>query len=618
MPSEEVTVTMRTSVVCFASFLTLAGPAWAQSRLYVDRTATGANSGLTWTDAYNNAGGLQIALGYAAAHPSVTEIWVADGIYAPGPPFTNRSATLQLVNGVAIYGGFAGGETLLSQRDIFSNFAYLSGDLNGDDGPAPFQDNGENSYHVVTASGTNASARLDGFIVIGGNADGVAFPDFYGGGLYNDGGSPTLSRVKFINNRANSEGGGMFNRNNADPLLEVCEFTGNYAGLGGGLMVRDAAASPILYYCAFNNNTAANGAGLAADGSTLTLTGGGFFDNDAAGSGGAAMMFNAPSTFTLVDFVGNVASGTAFSDGGGGVYFTTGSAAAVFKNCLFWDNATSLAGFARGGGICNAGFFTGVSVFNCKFLSNEAVTGGGIFNGGGMTLVNSIFSGNSAESGGGYFDESYNTVMANCSFSRNTALFDGGGVAHAVGALRGRGMNPITNCIFWENGDSSGMTEDGQIYAGKANPLVSYSDVQGGWTGAGSNNINQDPLFIDADGVDDNVGTPDDNLGVQSGSMIIDAGNNFAVPADLADLDGDANTGEPTPLDLNGNNRFRNDFLVADTGAGSPPIVDMGAYEASYVVDCNNNALPDQCDLSCGNPAASVTCPGAASVRIAT
>jgi hypothetical protein len=54
---------------------------------------------------------------------------------------------------------------------------------------------------------------------------------------------------------------------------------------------------------------------------------------------------------------------------------------------------------------------------------------------------------------------------------------------------------------------------------------------------------------------------------------------NAAVPEDVFDLDGDGNTSEPTPLDLDRQARFVEDPNGPNTGNGTPPIVDMGAYE---------------------------------------
>jgi len=125
--------------------------------IYVDADAAGGD-GTSWGTAYKY---LQDAL--YKPPTGGDQIWVAEGTYKPdqggGQTPGSRTATFQLINGVAIYGGFAGIETTLEQRDWTSNVTILSGDLNGDD--VGFTNNGENSYHVVTGSGTDANAVLD-------------------------------------------------------------------------------------------------------------------------------------------------------------------------------------------------------------------------------------------------------------------------------------------------------------------------------------------------------------------------------------------------------------------------------------------------------------------------
>ena len=83
-----------------------AGAVHGQTVVYVDVTATGTNNGSSWCDAYVY---LQDAL--AAAGPS-TEIRVAQGIYRPdqgaGQTPSDREATFQLLDGVALRGGYAG------------------------------------------------------------------------------------------------------------------------------------------------------------------------------------------------------------------------------------------------------------------------------------------------------------------------------------------------------------------------------------------------------------------------------------------------------------------------------------------------------------------------------
>ena len=61
---------------------------------------------------------------------------------------------------------------------------------------------------------------------------------------------------------------------------------------------------------------------------------------------------------------------------------------------------------------------------------------------------------------------------------------------------------------------------------------------------------------------------------------MIDAGDNtnYLLVLDEADLDGDGNRSEPIPVDFDGAGRYV-ESPPANTGLGTPPIVDMGAFE---------------------------------------
>jgi len=245
------------------AFLVLASaaPCWA-STVFVDSAATGANTGSSWANAFTD---LQSALSAAVCGD---EIWVADGIYRPTSG-SDRTISFVLRSCVALYGGFAGGESGRNQRNWDAHKAILSGDLNGDDGPALFQNDAENSFHVVVGSGTDATAVLDGFVIESGHANGQP-PHHDGAGVYVSGGSPTLRNLVVQGNRAeNGYGGGMLSVSGSGPEITACEFLDNKAVFGGGM----ASSGPAqITNCLFARNRAVLGGGIFISIATTTLT----------------------------------------------------------------------------------------------------------------------------------------------------------------------------------------------------------------------------------------------------------------------------------------------------------------------------------------------------------
>jgi hypothetical protein len=94
---------------------------------------------------------------------------------------------------------------------------------------------------------------------------------------------------------------------------------------------------------------------------------------------------------------------------------------------------------------------------------------------------------------------------------------------------------------------------------------------------------------VDADNSDPNLR----DYHLRLGSPCIDAGDNNAVPPDTADLDGDGNTTELTPWDLDSHPRFIDEPNTIDTGNGTAPIVDMGAHEYILGIFVDNDAASD-------------------------
>ena len=291
---------------------------------------------------------------------------------------------------------------------------------------------------------------------------------------------------------------------------------------------------------------------------------------DASGSG---------ATDVLDGFlvVGGNATGPALGsfDRGGGLISDGGAAAIV--NCAFHRNRGAF-------GAAISSHADALSVVNCSFLGNRVDKSGGavLINSGSLTtLTNCLFSGNVAAMNGGalYVTNSSKPVVQLCSFSENDAL-GGGGVsnqASVTGAV-------YRNCILWGNTDAGGQDESAQISSQASGNAVDYCCIQG-LTAAlgGTGNVGANPLFIDADGLDNVLGTLDDNLRLQAGSPCIDAGDNGGVPADAQDLDQDGDVLEPVPLDLDLEPRLADDPAVVDTGCGLAPLVDIGAFEGQGV-----------------------------------
>ena len=239
--------------------------------LYVDPNPVLSAGCSSWADACD----LQTAL--TTAIPD-DEIWVKQGIHYPTTG-QDRTISFALVNGVEIYGGFNGTETLRYQRDWEANLTTLSGDI-GTSGVSS-----DNSYHVVAADfGVSNSTLLDGFTISGGYAAATA-PTDSGGGMLSIFASPTLRNLIFENNYANNNGGGMANSSSSSTLTNVI-FKGNQASGDGGGMYNEGS-SPLLVNVVFSGNAGDVGGGMTnAQNSNPTLTNITFNGNHAQSSGG--------------------------------------------------------------------------------------------------------------------------------------------------------------------------------------------------------------------------------------------------------------------------------------------------------------------------------------------
>lgn len=132
--------------------------ATAQTIVYVNDDATGNNNGTSWADAYtdlNDALVNTISIG--------SEIWIAEGFYTR----TSKNESFDVSNDFLLYGGFAGTETNIDQRDIANHPTIISGDVGWNDTGAPSSSNSSmfyNSSHVFRIYSNNR-ALFDGLII---------------------------------------------------------------------------------------------------------------------------------------------------------------------------------------------------------------------------------------------------------------------------------------------------------------------------------------------------------------------------------------------------------------------------------------------------------------------
>jgi hypothetical protein len=286
--------------------------------LYVDQSATGANDGVDWQDAFTT---LSAALSVAHAAPAINTIEVALGTYFPTGG-TDRTATFQLLDNVGIYGGYAGDTTNTPGiRNVTAYPTVLSGDI----GTAGVSS--DNSYHVVTGSGTNSSALLDGFTISGGYADGSGDSTSYdGAGMFDNAGTPTINDCQFSGNQMVAisslpsypyGGAGLFIDNASSMIVTNCIFSGNsaYLGRGGGIDAENST-SLTLTNCTFNNNTAYFGGGVDASDPTVTVTNCSFDGNYADEGGGLSFALqSAVLTNCTIAYNSALFGGAIYDDG---------------------------------------------------------------------------------------------------------------------------------------------------------------------------------------------------------------------------------------------------------------------------------------------------------------
>jgi parallel beta-helix repeat protein len=381
-----------------------------------------------------------------------------------------------------------------------------------------------------------------------------------GGGIFCFQSSPTISNCAITGNTADADGGGIYCGYQSNPTITNCTITGNTANEGGGIYCE--RSSPTITDCTIAGNTSAGVCCL--DESNPTITNCAISENMGRDGGGVQSYGSSP-VFTNCTITANTAYRNA------GIYCEGGSPT-IANSTISGNTAESSAG----GVYCRE---SNLTITNCTIAENVGYAVGGLAcdRSDDLIITNCRIAANTP---GGIACFSSNPTIANCAITENLwggvqcgsaspnivgcTIAGSTGDEHASGVYCLWGSSPtISNCILWND-----TPQEIYIYSDNWQPVVRYSDIRGGWPGWG--NIDADPVFVDPHNHD---------FHLAGGSPCIDAGCNWAVPADFADLDDDGDTAEITPLDLDGEGRFFDDPDTNDTGCRCPPIVDMGAYE---------------------------------------
>jgi predicted outer membrane repeat protein len=584
--------------------LVLMGPLAAKT-VYVDGKVGSSGKGTSWSTAYKFLGDALDKTGPG------DQIFVAKGTYFPDDGatalFGSREESFEL-RGQRVFGGFAGTESSLSQRNVAANPTILSGAIWTGNNADDFR-----SLHVVKVF---RDSTLDGLIVENGHAN--------GGHSWN---YPNVTEY--------DRGGGCYVKAGAVLTLGNCVFRNNKALADGGAIYLEAGAGKVVARdCGFQQNGIFLGYNITTGNSR-----GGAIKGDVEATG---CVFEENSVETS-----NFFEGTESSAFGGAIAGRVRATDCVFKNNRIFANAAPEAKPTADGGAVY-GDFTGTG---CVFIGNEAgaqamigVCSGGAISGEVVNASNCAFQSNHSgpgipkeeevvQGGGGAVRTGKGvSSLANCVFVENTSEFRGGAVQG--GFERDTDQLNVSNCTFLDNGTTSdegsalscngivrilnnlfrftaaelgGYKRDKLIHVGFAGALRNADENYPTPASAAPNLIpggeaaitlgvisdlylvspallfvDADPLFAnvaDPDGADEVWGTADDGLRLKTGSAAIGKARDPRIstyvdlrPKDLADADGDGIVNERLPVDMAGVSRVQGGFA------------DIGAYEFGNVV----------------------------------
>lgn len=255
--------------------------------LYVNRHAPLPGDGHSWeapltelADALRWAKAREAS--FTAANP--LKIFVAGGTYKPLYSIVDEAFGMEggsnnaflLVKNVELYGGFAGTEASIAQRDlsIAYNKTILSGDFSDDDmvtgnsQDLSIANMFENALHVVVASGESSNGVIDGFTIVGGGGEltgldyelvnGNQVATRSGSAIYIESSSPQIRNMVIAGNKSEIHGAGIYAKNSSAAITNTLLFK-NLSVSSGAAIFNDEHANVYYTNLTITNNRAITG-----------------------------------------------------------------------------------------------------------------------------------------------------------------------------------------------------------------------------------------------------------------------------------------------------------------------------------------------------------------------
>lgn len=456
--------------------------------LFVDQDAQPGGDGSSWSLAFRDlADALEVVPADAGA-----QVWIAEGSYRPDRGTAARYLSFELVSGVALLGGFAGGESSPLERDPIAHPTILTGDLLGDDAPgfAPATID-DNSHHVCTALLLTMPTTLDGLVIRGGNATGPAFHS-RGGALAAIAADIVLADCRLEANRA-VHGGALHLLDGGASVVDTI-VTGNVATQTGGAFDLQDTDLSLVDSSIVGNSASSAGGGAWIKGGSLTALGGTISLNSTSGNGGAIHAEGGDAALLFVELVGNHA-GTGAIGPAGGAIDCIGPGAGPFAavGCLFEANIGGV------GGAIHIDIDAPLTVTQCTFRANlAAASGAASLSSDSATVVVDacVFVENGAT---GDFGVGALRASASAGVLIKDSLFHDNFSQAKCSAVRPSGESEVVGCTFYGNvGDDSGALEvngsDACLVRG-CTFLFNEADDAGGAVWAGASLAMEDCYF---------------------------------------------------------------------------------------------------------------------------